>query len=114
MVLPSISSENLSLGALEALFLEKPVIATTVGGMREAVLDGETGLIVPIGSAAALREAMLRMIRNRDWARELGRRGRADALNRFTRELMIARYVSLFAQGSSIQDSSIQDSSMRR
>jgi glycosyltransferase involved in cell wall biosynthesis len=97
ILLPSISSENLSLSALEGLMLGKPVIATSIGGMAEAVRNEETGLVIPSRSASALRDAMVRMKRDRPWARQLGARGRQEALQRFTRDRMIAEYVQLFS-----------------
>jgi glycosyltransferase involved in cell wall biosynthesis len=43
-----------------ALGFEKPVIATSVGGMAETIVDGQTGLIVPPGDNAALSAAIVR------------------------------------------------------
>ena len=43
-----------------ALGFEKPVIATSVGGMAETIIDGQTGLIVPPGDNAALSAAIVR------------------------------------------------------
>ena len=97
LVLSSVTSENLSLSALEAMMLAKPVISTRIGGMAEAVLHEETGLLVPKRSAEALRDAMVRMIRNPEWARQLGQRGRENAVQQFTRTQMVAKYVAAFA-----------------
>ncbi len=47
-----------------ALGFEKPVIATSVGGMRETIRDGETGLIVPPADVTALSDAMVRYFRD--------------------------------------------------
>ncbi|GEM_PF-2302927 len=98
LLLSSIESENLSLAALEAMMLGKPVISTRVGGMAEAVIHEETGLLVPPKSPAALRDGMVRMSANRGWARELGARGRQLALQQFTREEMVAKYVAELAK----------------
>src|SRR5690606_9507446 len=43
-----------------AFGFEKPMIATSVGGMPEAITDGQTGLIVPSGDSKALADAILR------------------------------------------------------
>ena len=53
---------SLRLAALSgaALGFEKPVIATSVGGMAETIADGQTGLIVPAGDNAALSAAIVR------------------------------------------------------
>jgi glycosyltransferase involved in cell wall biosynthesis len=100
VVLASISSENLSLSAIEGLMLGKPVITTSIGGMAEAVHHEATGLLVPPRSAAALRDAMVRMMRDRTWTRQLGIQGRQDALQRFTIGRAIAEYVHLLSQTS--------------
>jgi len=46
--------EGLSIAALEAMSAGLPIVATAVGGTREAVVDGETGRLVPIGDVEAL------------------------------------------------------------
>jgi glycosyltransferase involved in cell wall biosynthesis len=96
MVLPSLS-ENLSLVAIESALVGTPSIVTRVGGMAEVVQDRSTGHIVPSAKPEALAEAMSWMVSNRQAAAEMGRLARADALNRFTRERMMAEYVATFA-----------------
>ena len=58
LVLPSMSAEGFARVLIEAGALQKPAIASPVGGNAEAVVDGETGYIVPVGDVAALRHAM--------------------------------------------------------
>ncbi len=75
VVVPSLS-ENLG-GAVEPLLMEKPVVASNVGGLPEVVIPGETGLLVPPGDSECLAEALLQMlalpVRRR---RQMGQRGR--------------------------------------
>ncbi len=61
MVFPS-RSEGLPQAVLEAMDQGLPVVATKIGGLPEAVLDGQTGLLVPARDAPALGAAMQRMI----------------------------------------------------
>ncbi|HUR79160.1 MAG TPA: glycosyltransferase [Thermoanaerobaculia bacterium] len=71
-------------GTIEALLMERPLVATRVGGMPEAVRDGETGLLVPPADPAALATAIAHLLAHRDHATRLGRAGRALMLGRFT------------------------------
>lgn len=54
--------EGLPLVVLEAMALEVPVVSTAVGGIPEAVVDGETGRLVPRGEAAALADAVVGLL----------------------------------------------------
>src|SRR6266436_6595056 len=82
VVVPSMG-EGFGMAALEAMERSRPVIAAAVGGLGELVRDGETGLLVPPGEAAPLRDAILRLAGNLDLAREMGAAGRRRALSRF-------------------------------
>jgi len=72
---------------LEAMALETPIIATDSGGTAELVADEVHGLIVPTGSADALRDAMLRALREPEATRERARAAR----RRVESELSFAR-----------------------
>jgi glycosyltransferase involved in cell wall biosynthesis len=80
--------ENLG-GTIEALLMERPVVATRAGGMPESVRDGETGLLVPPSDPEALAAAILRLLENRDEGAALGRAGRQLMLERFTFARMV-------------------------
>ncbi|WP_158569789.1 MULTISPECIES: glycosyltransferase family 4 protein [unclassified Duganella] len=89
-VLPSVA-ETFSLAMLESLALEVPMIASDRGGAREAVLDGETGLIVPPGDSGALAAAMLALGADGALRRRMGERGRALVLARYSVDTMVAK-----------------------
>jgi glycosyltransferase involved in cell wall biosynthesis len=74
--LPSLS-EALNTSVLEAQAVGVPVVTTNVGGMREAVDEGRTGLLVPPGDSGALADAVLRLIEDRVLAEQLANRGRS-------------------------------------
>ena len=59
---------------LEALALERPVVATSVGGIPEIVVDGETGILAPAGDPDALAAAVLRLLKDRELRSTAGRR----------------------------------------
>jgi glycosyltransferase involved in cell wall biosynthesis len=62
---------------LEAMATGLPVIGTRISGMGEAVLHGETGLLVPGGDSNALADALTKMIADPTRWESLGRAGRA-------------------------------------
>ncbi len=85
LVLPSLSgAEAFGLVALEAQSSGIPVIASDLPGVRTVVADGESGILVPPGDAEALKEAILRLDRNRELRANMGIAGRKRVLDRFT------------------------------
>jgi glycosyltransferase involved in cell wall biosynthesis len=81
--------EGLCLVVNEALALGTPVVATPVGGVRQTVLDGETGLLVPVGDVSALAAALVRLLSDRDEARRLGAAGRERVRKLYAQERMV-------------------------
>jgi glycosyltransferase involved in cell wall biosynthesis len=84
-VLPS-HTEGLPLTVLEAMAAGKPVIGTAVGGIPEAVHDGETGLLVPPRDPGRLAEAMTRVLTDPVLAAAMGATGRTRARDAFSLE----------------------------
>jgi colanic acid/amylovoran biosynthesis glycosyltransferase len=68
---------------LEAMAKEVPVVSTRHSGIPEAVEDGESGLLVPTGDAAALADALEQLLGDPAMRERLGRRGRAVVEERF-------------------------------
>ncbi len=86
-VLPSRSrSEAFGIVQLEAMAQEKPIVATTVGGVPYVVRNEKTGLLVPPMDENSLKKALLRLIRDPALRERLGRAGRKRLLANFTRE----------------------------
>jgi glycosyltransferase involved in cell wall biosynthesis len=97
-VLASTSVETFSMAMLESLAMEVPMIASDIGGMREAILPGETGWLTPPGDVAALRQALAAAIGDAPRTRALGAAGRARVLAEFTVPRMVAVTARLLAQ----------------
>ena len=93
-VLPSLF-EGLPLSVLEAMAAGKPVIASRIGGTDEAVVHGETGLLVPPGDPAALAAAIRGLLADPATARAYGERGRDRVAREFSADRMVER-VSAF------------------
>jgi glycosyltransferase involved in cell wall biosynthesis len=71
---------------LEAAAMAVPVVATSATGCVDAVVDGETGTLIPVQDARALSGAILRYVGDRDLRRRHGDAGVARVSARFTRE----------------------------
>jgi glycosyltransferase involved in cell wall biosynthesis len=78
--------EGFGVACLEAMAHGRPVVAADVGGLRDLVVDGETGYLVPPRDVAALREALERLLADRELRRRLGDAGRRRAAERFSWE----------------------------
>jgi glycosyltransferase involved in cell wall biosynthesis len=95
VVVPSMG-EGFGMVALEAMERARPVIAANIGGLGELVQDGETGLLVPAGEAAPLRDAIVRVAGDLDLARRMGDAGRRRALARFLQSACTERTELLY------------------
>jgi glycosyltransferase involved in cell wall biosynthesis len=69
---------------IEAMAEQKPVVATNGGGVPEIVQDGITGLLVPMGDAPALSDALRYLLDHPEIAAQMGREGRKRVLAQFT------------------------------
>lgn len=82
---------------LEAMRAGLPVIASDVGGTREAVEDGSTGYLVPRGDVSALTDRLLRLLSDAELRSRMGAAGRARFEDEFRFEHMLQRTVDLYA-----------------
>lgn len=82
VLVPSLG-ESFGNVAVEALLAQRPLVASAAQGLEEIVRDGQTGLLVPPGDAAALAHAVEVLLADPERARALALAGRADALERF-------------------------------
>jgi glycosyltransferase involved in cell wall biosynthesis len=95
-VLPS-RLEGLPLAVLEAMATKTAVVATDVGGTREAVVRGETGLVVPPDDASALADAIRQLLQDEHLRQRFGARAREVWLARFTAQRMQESYVDILS-----------------
>lgn len=89
-------SEGLSNTILEAMASGVPVVATDVGGARELVVDGESGLLTPAGDAGALASAIGTLIGDADVRTGMACAARERALSEFSITRMIDAYTRLY------------------
>jgi L-malate glycosyltransferase len=69
-------TEGLGSTLLDAMAMGLAVVGTRTGGIPEAVVDGETGVLVPPGNAKALAEAIVRLLKDEPLRRRMGDAGR--------------------------------------
>jgi glycosyltransferase involved in cell wall biosynthesis len=89
VVLPS-HREGIPLALLEGAAMGRALIATDVPGCREVVIDGKTGLLVPLGDVDALASAMEKLAADRDLVAQMGAAAREDVVARFDTEIVNA------------------------
>lgn len=85
-VLPTKYREGMPRALLEAMSMALPVVTTDLPGCRDAVKDGESGVIVPPGDAAALAGSISRLLSDEPMRRRMGEAARARVIEGFSLE----------------------------
>jgi glycogen(starch) synthase len=98
LVLVPSRREGLSMVAIEAGMLARPVVATRTGGLPEVVVDGWTGRLVPPEDVAALADAVCAVLSRPAVAAELGRRARDRVTTVFARDRCIDAHADIYAR----------------
>jgi len=88
--------EALGLVCLEAGACKKPIIASDIEGIREAVIDGKTGYLFKTGSAKDLFEKILELYENEELRKEMGESGYKFVFENFSKERMVKEYQNLY------------------
>lgn len=94
-VVPS-ERESFGLAAAEAMSMRIPVVATDIGGLREVVEDGVTGLLVRVGDADAMAGALRLLIHDKERRAMMGAQGRERIKNRFNLRANVSRIKSVY------------------
>ena len=77
-VLPSLT-EGFGLVIVEAMAMGKPIIATDVGGVKEILTDGETGLLIPPKNPEVLADKIIYLLKNQEAAKKLGIKAKQES-----------------------------------
>lgn len=81
--------EGLGVSLLQAAASCVPLVGADAGGIPEIVIDHQTGHLIPVASSAAIVDAVLRLLDDRESAAQMGRRGRARVLEYFSIAAMV-------------------------
>ena len=90
-----ILAEPFGLSIVEAMLMQKPVLAYNLGGPSETVVDGQTGWHIDNPSVEACEAGLVRALRDRAVWHEMGQLGRARALREYTTEVVAGEYLRI-------------------
>ena len=76
-------NEGSPVALIEAMAAGRPVVSTRAGGVEDVVIDGETGVVVPVGDAAAVARAVVDLLEDPARAERLGTAARASVIAQF-------------------------------
>jgi glycosyltransferase involved in cell wall biosynthesis len=92
----SSKAEGFSNSILEYMAASRPVVATDVGGAREAIIDGRTGFIVNPGDGTAMAVRLIELLQDPAKAREMGEQGRRIAHENFSIDAQVSATEELY------------------
>jgi glycosyltransferase involved in cell wall biosynthesis len=90
--------EGLPVAVMEAMAMEKPVVAYNIRGVRDLVVDGETGFLVKFGDVSALAEKIIFLISHPDFAKEMGKKGRKRIEENFSLDIRLKQMEALYKE----------------
>jgi glycosyltransferase involved in cell wall biosynthesis len=97
-VVPSTEAESFGLVALEAMFSKKPVIATDLGGLKEIVVDNETGFLFENKNENALKTALQKLTSDKALRISFGEKGHERAVAEFSLDKYIQTFEQLYQE----------------
>lgn len=107
VLMPSLN-EGFPRTAIEAMAASKPIIATNVGGTPEAIIDGETGILVPSKDIESMTSALINLVNDPELQTRLGTAGRKRAVQNYSVENYVSRLDGLYRQLLGIEHTTAQ------
>ncbi|BDY04079.1 glycosyltransferase family 4 protein [Ferrimonas sp. YFM] len=96
VTMPSFYGEGVPKVLIEAAACGRPIVTTDNPGCRDAIVDGETGLLVPIKNADALAEALMMLLSDKEERVRMGERARMYAVKEFDVSNVISRHLEIY------------------
>ena len=97
----SVDTEGFGMVFLEAAYFSRPAVGTRAGGIPEAVVDGETGLLVDQEDVNGLASKITTLLTDRALSDRLGRRARERVLSEYTWAMATRRFMGMYGIGNS-------------
>jgi len=88
--------EGLPRAVMEAMAMEKPVVAYNIRGVRDLVVDGETGFLVKFGDINALADKIIFLMEHPNIAKAMGKEGRKRIEENFSLDIILKEMKELY------------------
>ncbi len=95
LAVPSLN-EGMGKVLVEGMAFGKPIVASSIGGIIDLVQDGENGILVPPKDSDALEEAILKLIKNKNLAQEMGENGKTKVYPEYDAFVMVGQIEGLY------------------
>jgi len=95
-ILPTLRQEGMPFSLLEAMACQKPVIASSIGGIPSVIDDGKNGLLITPGNIDELIDKILLLLKNEYFATQLADHARKTVINKFSLEEMVEGTIKVF------------------
>jgi glycosyltransferase involved in cell wall biosynthesis len=92
------SREGLPVSVMEAMAMERPIVAYNIRGVRDLVEDSVNGFLVPFGDVEALAEKILYLIEHPEIAEEMGKKGRERVEREFSLKVILPKMEALYKE----------------
>ena len=96
VVVLSSKAEGFSNAILEYMAAGLPVVATDAGGVREAIVEGETGFVVPAGDDQRMAERIIELLGDSERAKQMGQEGKLIVAEKFASEHHLRNTLELY------------------
>jgi N-acetyl-alpha-D-glucosaminyl L-malate synthase BshA len=98
LILQPSEHESFGLVPLEAMACQVPVVATASGGITEVVSNGKTGYLCEVGDIESMAAGAIDILTDEAKARAMGENGRAVAIAKFHRDIIVSQYEALYKE----------------